>query len=820
MESRISLTFDIQSRTVGTTTDSRVVNAIIEGNELVKRPGLLAQTYTGSTISSGQAQGIFSWNSGIVAAANGHVYKIDGTVVTEFTGSPYRGMSSLVPISYTQTINDNWLVFHDGSNIYCINKVNNTIISPISGSGVLSVNIVIGGGPYTSAPTVAFVDALVTITIASPAIVTQRVHGYVANQTIKFSTTGALPTGIVAGTTYYVIATGLTANAYEFSTSLGGAAVNTTGSQGGSQYITATATPATGHAVLYNNTVSSIIVDTMGTYAIGTTPLITITAPPKSQATITTSWGFNPANYLYYFTLALTGGGSGYVTAPIITSPVATVASNPATWATTISASGVVTSVSLVTQGYYVNSGNNAQATIAAPLPVTTTATANMNNTTAGPYVPGIAYLDGSVYVMTTGYAQPVLATITVSIASPAVVLWTAHGLMADTQVIFTTTGALPTGITAGTIYYVLSAGLTANAFEIALTIGGTPIVTSGTQSGVHTVSAVSQVPSVIYGSARNNPTSWSALNNIQATGESDQMMGFARHLNYLIAFGTSGTQFFYDAALPSPGSPLAENRSAFLEIGCANGYSIASAEQTIIWVGTSPTFGRSVYLLEGLSPVKLSTRFIEKTLNACDMSNRNNINVRSYCLKLAGHSLYVLTMKDLNITFICDLDEKKWYQWTSQSGDTGALASGTETFFSSTSFTGNVEYIGGLFLQDDSNGNIYKMSPDYYNDDVNKIYFRVVSPNEDNGSKKRKFYSSVEVVGDMGSGTVSIRKSDNDYQTWSTYRTVNLFDKRPILYQYGEARRRAWEVFSSDSVPIRLEAIEVDFKLSEQGPT
>lgn len=72
-----------------------------------------------------------------------------------------------------------------------------------------------------------------TITIATPGVVTLAGHGLVAGDKIKFSTTGTLPTGITAGTTYYVIATGLTTDAFQFSTSSGGAAVNTTGTQTG-----------------------------------------------------------------------------------------------------------------------------------------------------------------------------------------------------------------------------------------------------------------------------------------------------------------------------------------------------------------------------------------------------------------------------------------------------------------------------------------------------------------------------------------------------------------------------------------------------------
>lgn len=72
-----------------------------------------------------------------------------------------------------------------------------------------------------------------TMTIASPGVVTANAHGMLENQVFQFSTTGALPTGVTAGTSYYVIATGLTANAFQFSASEGGAAVNTSGSQSG-----------------------------------------------------------------------------------------------------------------------------------------------------------------------------------------------------------------------------------------------------------------------------------------------------------------------------------------------------------------------------------------------------------------------------------------------------------------------------------------------------------------------------------------------------------------------------------------------------------
>lgn len=89
--------------------------------------------------------------------------------------------------------------------------------------------------------------------------------------------------------------------------------------------------------------------------------------------------------------------------------------------------------------------------------------------------------------------------TVTVTIASPAVFTLTSHGLAADTKVYFSTTGALPTGITAGTTYYVIATGLTANDFQVSDTLGGTAINTTGTQSGVHKVNR-SFTPEALFG--------------------------------------------------------------------------------------------------------------------------------------------------------------------------------------------------------------------------------------------------------------------------------------------------------------------------------
>jgi hypothetical protein len=76
--------------------------------------------------------------------------------------------------------------------------------------------------------------------------------------------------------------------------------------------------------------------------------------------------------------------------------------------------------------------------------------------------------------------------TFTVTIASPGVLTLPTTLLPAGTTVELTTTGSLPTGLSTGVTYYVVNpSGLTC---QLALTQNGTPITTSGTQSGIHTI--------------------------------------------------------------------------------------------------------------------------------------------------------------------------------------------------------------------------------------------------------------------------------------------------------------------------------------------
>ena len=74
----------------------------------------------------------------------------------------------------------------------------------------------------------------------------------------------------------------------------------------------------------------------------------------------------------------------------------------------------------------------------------------------------------------------------TISNATPAVVTSAAHELYQDDTIEFITSGALPTGLSVDTTYYVILSGITANTWQIATTRRGTAINTTAAGSGVH----------------------------------------------------------------------------------------------------------------------------------------------------------------------------------------------------------------------------------------------------------------------------------------------------------------------------------------------
>lgn len=389
---------------------------------------------------------------------------------------------------------------------------------------------------------------VVTVTIATPGVVTWTAHGMAAGDTFCFATTGALPTGITAGTTYYVIATGLTADTFQFSATSGGAAVNTSGSQSGTHYGSETA-PGTVSAGITGRRGSFFVgwartVKGTGTAVGDFDSIYTLTNPAfigddANSATFEAGipqslYGFNyDLTYCGAYmarALAQDASGGSANTKEVSASIKMTFANGRSYYCVPSAASPCVVTTTLEDGVTTVEHG----LSVGDPVFFTTTdAGTLMSGLTQGTtyYVISAGLTDTAFEVSATrgGAAVNTAATVvTITQANPGVVTWNSHGLPDGATVVFATTGSLPGGgtLVPGTTYYVANA--TTNTFEVAATEGGASISTAasagaGTQSAYTTIAqtvTASNVPDLLIGTnmahaALNVDAWWTGPNGI-----------------------------------------------------------------------------------------------------------------------------------------------------------------------------------------------------------------------------------------------------------------------------------------------------------------
>ena len=157
-----------------------------------------------------------------------------GIFVDGFTGNlQFRHSASASPTAISITDIERFpqlpASFIVNDQVYRVNYVRDYVYSP-SGS---TANFVLDETtPFTNTPGAQ----TCTISIGSPAVITRAEHRLQPNSFVRFTTTGSLPTGIVAGQEYYVLPDGLTTNTFRITANFGSnIPVNTSGSQSGTQ---------------------------------------------------------------------------------------------------------------------------------------------------------------------------------------------------------------------------------------------------------------------------------------------------------------------------------------------------------------------------------------------------------------------------------------------------------------------------------------------------------------------------------------------------------------------------------------------------------
>lgn len=303
-----------------------------------------------------------------------------------------------------------------------------------------------------------------------------------------------------------------------------------------------------------------------------------------------------------------------------------------------------------------------------------------------------------------------------------------------------------------------------------------------------------------IYGSALNDPTTWSALNFIQVDKGLGRGVALARHLNYIVAFCEKGIQFFYDAANAAPGSPLSPVPNATSKIGCAQAYSIQEHSDRTIFLA-SAMGGQFVCALDGLSVTPLTESNMGRVLEyACSqLTTSSDATVYSLFFKVGGVSFYILTFWQQNLTLCLDVDRTSWAQWSSSAdGVTNSAFTGVYILPSGgTSFT----------VLGHSDSHNYVMNVEGVSGTAHeKVNMMIRTRKLDASSSVRKTLSEISLLADTSNVTMNVRYSDDDGQTWSTNRPIDMNLPRKKLTRLGSFFSRIFEFscFTTELVGVK----------------
>ncbi len=364
--------------------------------------------------------------------------------------------------------------------------------------------------------------------------------------------------------------------------------------------------------------------------------------------------------------------------------------------------------------------------------------------------------------------------------------------------------------------------------------------------------------------SALEDVSSWAALDFIQSQNDPGKGVFLSKIGNYIVAFKDFSTEFFYNAGNPV-GSVLSPVMNAAIQIGCASDGAVQDMSGSIVFMGQSRLgYGRSIYMLNGTTPQKISTPDVEKVLNVDSLST-----VYSWVAQVGAHTLYGCTLVDSEVTLVYDMATQLWSFFTYlettgvtksitaisaagiatstahglSDGDivkvaatnasfngwhvvtlvtedtftiqaTGTAFSGTGSaeVFSETYFpiVASVRANGRQYMQDATSGALYEFDALTYTDYVGAIAARIRTPKLDDETTNNKVLGKVELVGDKIDSVAVIRWSDDDYATYSAFRPVDLNLPRSQLRRCGDYRRRAFEVLHVKDALLRISAMEL----------
>lgn len=371
-----------------------------------------------------------------------------------------------------------------------------------------------------------------------------------------------------------------------------------------------------------------------------------------------------------------------------------------------------------------------------------------------------------------------------------------------DNPAIFTSNGRAgqQLGITSGDHFY--SYDLAGNSLSDVLSSGAT---TCDFLDGYGLV--LDAATSTLRVSDLEDFSNFDSTQVAQRTQGADPWVGMKVIQSNIWLIGEQTSEAWYNAGtFPFPFAPVPQG---FIQQGTRSGFSLASLNNTLVWLQHNAQGAGMVMRLNGYSPERISTHAIEFAIQGyADVDD-----AVGFTYQQQGHDFYVLNFPQANATWVYDLNTNLWHQrgyWNPLTAvfDCYRIQSHCHTL-------NNIHFVG-----DRLTGKVYEMSIEVATDVDGAGIRRLRQFRGLNDDEKWVFYSNSQLVLQSGVGTATGQgvnpqamlswSNDGGHQfsseIWSGAGRQGEYNHRTMWRgSNGRARNRVWRIVMTDPVPWRL---------------
>lgn len=354
----------------------------------------------------------------------------------------------------------------------------------------------------------------------------------------------------------------------------------------------------------------------------------------------------------------------------------------------------------------------------------TASSTISQNAAVTAPIVAGVSYTITYQIARSAG-------TLQASIGGTAGIVRSAAGIYTETIIAGATQAITFTGV--GFTGTLTNISINDPAFGLPASVGSVSFLDSFFIVG-------SNGTGQFFKSASNDGTMWNALDFETAESSPDNLLRPIAAIGQLWLMGVNTGEIWTDSGASS--FPFQKISGGKMTMGIYSPNTARELDNTLFWVGANQNGFAGVYRANGFIPKKISTEPIDLLLKAAT----DPLNIRAWSYQEGGHLFYVLTGGGLATSPTYDVTTDEWHE-RAYTNIQGAFEQHLGCCY--------MYAFGKHIVGDRTNGNLYIMDNNFYDDNGEQLCLRRVYTHIGNEMQRQR-YNALVIGVESGVGNQS----------------------------------------------------------------